>query len=477
VSASPLDIHFIAIGGTGMAPLACLLKQLGHEVRGSDAPLYPPMSDLLADHGIEPMVGFDPDHLEPAPDLVIVGNAIPRQNPEAAAAEERDLPRLSMPQALSRFFLAERKPLVLAGTHGKTTTTSMAAWVYSDCGTDPGYLVGGVPLNLPSSFRIGTGERFIVEGDEYNAAYFDRGPKFLHYRPETIVLTSVEYDHTDLYPDPESILAAYRKLIGIVPPDGRVIACGDSAEVRRLASEARCPVTFYGLGDENELRPLGPIEADSHGSRFRLPDPEGGEVEIYLPVPGAHNVSNALSVWAAATGDGLPAAKVAGSLSRFRGVKRRLEVLGSAEGITVVDDFAHHPTAVRESLRALRQRHPGARLVSLYEPRSLSAGRRIFREGYEEAFSVADVVILAPVFHAARLSDDERIDLDDLVARLERRGVEAKACADVEGVFESYLETARHGDVVVTMSSGAFGGMPYRIRAALVDHMASARMP
>jgi len=476
VPESPLEIHCIAIGGTGMAPLACLLQQAGHHVRGSDQPLYPPMSDLLAHHGIEPMVGFDPSHLEPPPDLVIVGNAVPRQNVEAMEAEARDLPRLSMPQTLARFFLAQRRPLVVAGTHGKTTTTSIAAWVYTACGADPGFLIGGMPHNLPDSFRIGEGPRFIIEGDEYNAAYFDRGPKFLHYLPQTLILTSVEYDHTDLYPDPESILEVYRRLIALLPPDGRLIACGDSVEILELVRQAPCDVTLYGFGLNNDVRPLGAVDAGPHGSRFQLPDGTGGRLEITLPVSGDHNLANALAVWAAARADGLPAAAVADALSRFQGVKRRLEALTTGDGVTVIDDFAHHPTAVRESLRALRQRHPQARLVALFEPRSLSAGRNLFLEPYKEAFSHADIVLFAPIFHAARLADDDRLDLDALIAALRRQGVQAEACASVDEVLDNYLAVAAEGDVVVTMSSGDFERLPHRIQAVTEDHLASAKI-
>ena len=239
-----LDIYFMAIGGTGMAPLACLLQAQGHRVRGTDGPLYPPMSTLLAQAGIHPSVGYDPAHLDPRPDLVVIGNAIHRNNPEALEAERLGLPILSMPQALARFFLEHHRPLVVAGTHGKTTTTAMAAWVWSDCGRDPGYLIGGAPRNLPGSFREGSGDRFVVEGDEYNAAYFDRGAKFLHYRPETLILTSAEYDHADLYATPEALFDAFARLVDLLPPGGRLVACGDIPKVRELAAQARCPVVF-----------------------------------------------------------------------------------------------------------------------------------------------------------------------------------------------------------------------------------------
>jgi len=469
-----LSIHLIAIGGSGMAPLACLLKGRGHRVTGSDGPLYPPMSSLLAEAGIVPFEGYDPSRLEPAPDLVVVGNAVTRHNPEAVEAERRGLPVLSMPQALARFFLAERRPLVVAGTHGKTTTTALAAWVLEDCGAEPGFLVGGLPRNLPVSFREGRGERFVIEGDEYNAAYFDRGPKFLHYRPETLILTSAEHDHADLYPRHEDLLAAYGRLVELVPADGLAVVDGDSPEVRRLAERARSRVLFYGLGAGNDLAPAGPIEpvretavAGRSGSRFRIVDPEAGEVEVVLPMAGAYNVANALAVWAAVRRDGLPAEAVAASLGRFAGVARRQEELGSPGGVTVVDDFAHHPTAVAETLAGLRQRYAGSPLAVLFEPRSLTAGRSFFFDRYVEAFAAADRVLFAPIFYAERFAAAELLDLPRLAAELRRRGVEASVAPGIDELLDHAVVSAEPGDVLVCMSSGSFGAVPRRLLAAL----------
>lgn len=467
-SDSSLDIHFVAIGGTGMAPLACLLRALGHRVRGSDGPLYPPMSTLLQEAGIEPMVGYDPSHLEPHPDLVVIGNAVPRTNPEAAATREQELPQLSMPQALARFLLADRKPLVVAGTHGKTTTTAMAAWAYSRCGADPGYLIGGVPKDLEQSFRVGSGERFVIEGDEYNAAYFDRGPKFLHYLPHTLILTSVEYDHADLYPTPEALLQVYRELVALLPPDGLLVAFGDSPEVRAVAKGAGCKVCFYGLGDHNDVFPRR-LRATAAGPRFVLVDPEEGEIEVSLAVPGEHNLTNALAVWAAGRHDRLPAADLAAALAEFRGVKRRLETLGTENGVTVVDDFAHHPTAVEKSLQGLRQAFPERRLVVAFEPRSLTGGRGMFFEAYLRGFAHADTVLLAPIFHAGRLADEDRLDLDTLSRALGERGVAARTVSSTEEMLATILAEGRSGDVVVTMSSGSFEGLPHRLLEGFRD--------
>ena len=463
----PLDIHFIAIGGTGMAPLACLLQEMGHQVRGSDNPLYPPMSTLLNAAGIEPMVGFDIAHLDPIPDLVVVGNAVPRHNPQALETERLGIERISMPQALSRFFLMQRLPLVVAGTHGKTTTTSMASWIYTACGKDPGFLVGGVPRNLGRSFHQGTGQRFIIEGDEYNAAYFDRGAKFLHYRPETAILTSVEYDHADLYPDPESLLAAYEAYVALPPEDGLVVACGDSPEVRKVAAEARCPVVFYGLEEHNDLRPAGPVTSGPEGSRFAVQDPEFGEIEIHLPMSGLHNVCNLLAVWAVARRDGLDPRAVADAFARFQGIKRRLDEVGSHAGITVIDDFAHHPTAVGKTIAALRAQFPERRIVVAFEPRSLTAGRSFFFEAYLDAFRDADRIFLAPLFHAQRLSSENRLDIEGLAATLSDRGVETTCTTSNEELLAKVLGEARPGDVLVTMSSGKFDDLPPRLLAGL----------
>jgi len=467
VKSAKLDIYFLAIGGTGMAPLACLLQEQGHRVRGTDGPLYPPMSTLLERAGIRPHEGYDPAHLEPRPDLMVIGNAIHRSNPEAVEAERLGLPIVSMPQALARFLLARHRSLVVTGTHGKTTTTALAAWVYTACGRDPGYLIGGAPCGLPASFHDGAGDRFIVEGDEYNAAYFDRGPKFLHYQPETLLLTSVEYDHADLYPSPETLWDAYARLLALLPEDGYLIACGDSLKVRELAAGARCRTLFYGLGESNDLHPLGGIEALPEASRFRVRDAEAGEVEISLPLAGDYNVSNALAVWAAARRDGLPAAEVASALARFQGVKRRLEELGTVRGVTVVDDFAHHPTAVEKTLTALRQRYPGRRLVVLFEPRSLTAGRGFFFEPYRRAFAGADRVLFAPTFHSGRLAPEERLDFGALAEELTASGVPTTLCADNGEVLRQALAEATAGSVLATMSSGSFEGMPQRLMEGL----------
>jgi len=465
----PLHLHLVAIGGTGMAPLACLLQAQGHRVTGSDGPLYPPMSGLLEAAGIRPLVGYSAAHLTPAPDVVVIGNAVRRDNPEAIEAERLGLTKLSMPEALARFFLADRQPLVVAGTHGKTTTSAMAAWVWSECGRDPGFLIGGVPIDLGVSFRRGGGPRFVIEGDEYNAAYFDRGAKFLHYRPETLLVTSVEYDHADLYPSHQALLASYARLIALVPESGLIVACGDSADLRALAGAARAPVVFYGEDEANAVRLLGSPTADSAGIRFRLRDENGEERELAMPLWGVHNAVNALAVWAAGRRDGLGAAELAAALARFRGVKRRQELLADHHGIVVVDDFAHHPTAVEKTLASMRMRFPGRRLLACFEPRSLTAGRSFLLAGYARAFAVADGAYFAPIFHRDRLAPEDRLDLAALAADLSAAGTPCVLAEDLDALRERVLADLGPGDVVLTMSSGSFGGLPRRLADAVLS--------
>jgi len=424
------------------------------------------MSTLLAEAGIQPFVGFSPAHLSPRPDLVVVGNAVPRSNVEAVETERLDLDRLSMPEALARFFLADRRPLVVAGTHGKTTTSSMAAWVYSACGADPGFLVGGVPVDLGTSFRRGGGARFVVEGDEYNAAYFDRGAKFLHYKPETLILTSVEHDHVDLYPTHGELLDAYARLVSLVPERGLVIACADSPGVREIVADARAPVRFYGASAAADVRFAAPPEHDERGARFRVVERGGGTHEVRLGVWGEHNAVNALAVWAAARRDGLEPEAIAAAFADFHGVKRRQELVARAGGIEVLDDFAHHPTAVDKTLESLRARYGARRLVVCFEPRSLSAGRAAFHEGYRAAFRWADRVHLAPLFHRDRLAPEDRLDLAALAAELAAAGIETTLADSIDALAARVTDELATGDVIVTMSSGAFGGLAARIGRA-----------
>jgi UDP-N-acetylmuramate: L-alanyl-gamma-D-glutamyl-meso-diaminopimelate ligase len=422
------------------------------------------MSLLLERAGIRPFLGFDPSHLEPPPDLVIVGNAVHRNNVEAVAAEAKGLPRLSMPEALARFFLADRRPLVVAGTHGKTTSTALAAWSLVSAGKDPGFLVGGLPLNLEESFRKGQGPCFVIEGDEYNAAYFDRGPKFLHYRPESVLWTSLEHDHVDLYPTFEALERAFSQLVELVPSAGTLVAWADSESVVRLLPRSRGRVVTYGFSPQADVQILETPRVIPSGMAFELRDLDGTAYELELGVWGTQNVLNATGVWTLLrAAEGLPPRVLATSFRSFRGVARRQQLLGEVGGITVLDDFAHHPTAVFRTIEAVRDRFPGHRILVAFEPRSSTAGRAFLRGAYLQAFSSAAVVVLAPLFHRDRLPPEDRLDTAALAADLTSRGIRATACASLDEVEAVLVNEARPGDAVVFMSSGSFGGLPHRL--------------
>jgi UDP-N-acetylmuramate: L-alanyl-gamma-D-glutamyl-meso-diaminopimelate ligase len=468
--AGPRTFYLIAIGGTAMTPLASLLAARGERVLGSDGPLYPPMSDRLAALGIEVRPAWSAANVTPDVTHVVVGNLARADNPELLEAERRGLPVASMPETLRTELLAGRHPVVVAGTHGKTTTTALTAWLLAAAGRDPGFLVGGEPLNLGVPARVGTGPAFVVEGDEYSTSYADKGPKFLHYAPRTFVLTSVEFDHADLFPDFPAVKAAFRRGVEIVPPDGRIVAFADDPNVREAVQGAAAPVTLYSLEDETADLFAGGLLESAAGLRFRIL--RGGEplLDAALPLSGRHNAANALAAVAVALGFGLSPAEIAAGLASFRGVKRRMEVLGSAGGVTVVDDFAHHPTAVASTLDGAVRRFPGRRLWAAFEPRSMTAGRADFAGPYLEALSKADAVALAAPFHAARLSrpgGPGALDAEALVAKLRARGRPALTAASPEALLATLLPELRPGDVVVSMSSGAFGGFPSRLLAAL----------
>jgi len=457
------SFYLIAIGGTAMTPLAALLVEKGERVLGSDLPLYPPMSDRLEALGIEVLPGFDARNVPPRVDRVVVGNLAGKDNPELVAALSRGLPVASMPETLRTEFLAGRHPVVVAGTHGKTTTTALTAWLLAAAGRSPGYLVAGEPRNFPSPSAIGTGEAFVVEGDEYSTSWEDKGPKFLHYAPRTFLLTSIEFDHADLYADLDAVKEAFRAGVAIVPPDGRIVACGDDPNVRDVLGEARARVVLYGLGDgpDLDLRAAG-IEEGPEGTRFVVQPRGRAPFEVRSPLAGRHNVANALAALAAGEGLGVPAERLAAGLPSFLGVKRRLEVRGTAGGVTVVDDFAHHPTAVATTLAGAKRRFAGRRVWGVFEPRSLTAGRADFLEPYVAALGEADAVAIAAPYHAARLSRPGApgaLDVADLVSRLGAKGREAFSAPDADALAAGLLSRLAPGDVVVVMSSGAFGGL------------------
>jgi UDP-N-acetylmuramate: L-alanyl-gamma-D-glutamyl-meso-diaminopimelate ligase len=460
-----VKVHLIAACGVGMSALAALLRAAGHDVTGSDENVYPPASTLLAELGIPVLPGWDPARLDGA-DLVVCGNAVRRTNVEAEAAEARGLRMVSFPQALGELFLAGRRPVVVAGTHGKTTSSAMLAWVLARTGRDPGFLIGGAPPDLGGSAAVGTGPWFVVEGDEYDSAYFDKRPKFVHYRPEVVLLTAVEFDHADIYRDLEHVKEAFRTLLGLLPPDGALVACGDFPHALDVVG-GRGRLRQFGLGEANPWRVTDLV--DDALTRFAVRE-RGREVcRVALQVPGAINARNALGVLLVAADLGLGWREAADALGEFRGVRRRQEVVGEVGGVTVVDDFAHHPTAVAGTLAALRLRYPGRRLRAVFEPRSNTSRRRVFQREFCDALAAADEVVLAAVF--AKESDpippEERLAPETIVAELAGRGVPARLVDGVAAIRDYVVESARPGDVVVCMSNGAFGGLPRLVVEAL----------
>jgi UDP-N-acetylmuramate: L-alanyl-gamma-D-glutamyl-meso-diaminopimelate ligase len=460
-------VHLVGVGGTGMGSFAGLLQAAGYRVTGSDQNLYPPMSTELARWGIEAMTPYGPANLDRArPDLVVVGNVVRRENPEAAAMRERGLPAVSFPQALGDLFIAPRHGCVVVGTHGKTTATAMLAAVLLHAGRDPSLLVGGVALDFGQSFRLGKGPHFVVEGDEYDTAYFDKGPKFLHYRPRTAIFTSCELDHADIYRDQAHYESAFERFADLLPPEGFLAACAGWESVARIARRARCPVETYSATAPADWQARG-LALGPDGARFELARRGAALARVHLPVGGAHNVENALGVAAAAAALGLSPDEIARGLAAFRGVKRRQEVRGVAGGVTVMDDFAHHPTATARTLEAVASRWPAARLLACFEPRSNTSRRSLHQREYAAAFpGAAAVYLLRPAPHD-QVPESERLDVDRLARDIAARGTPARACASVEEMVEAVAAEARPGDVVLAMSNGAFGGIWEKLLARL----------
>ncbi len=465
------DVYFVGICGTGMGSLAGLFKHAGFRVRGSDQHVYPPMSTRLEKEGITVDQGYDPAHLDPPPDLVVIGNACTPTHPEAAFARDRRLVQQSFPEALAHFFLKERRSLVVAGTHGKTTTTGMLIHVFRHLGYDPGFLVGGVMQHENTSYHPGSGPHFIVEGDEYDSAYFDKRPKFMHYRPASAIVTSMELDHTDIYPDWPAYRQAFASFASTVSRDGALVLCSDYPAVANLADHTEAPVFYYGLkprpGFAERYIRAERTSLDHGGQTFSLFYDDCTLTDVYLPMHGDHNLSNATAVCALAMAEGIAAKDLPEAFRTYRGMKRRQEVRDEIAGVLVLDDFAHHPTAVRETLKAVKQAYPSRRLIAVFEPRSNSSRRRDFQDVYVEAFDAAQEVILsAPPFR----HNDARenfLDIDGLVQTITRRGIPAQAFTAPDDVLAHLVKRARPGDVVLIMSNGGFGGLHDKFLRAL----------
>jgi UDP-N-acetylmuramate: L-alanyl-gamma-D-glutamyl-meso-diaminopimelate ligase len=464
----PQRIHLIGVCGTAMATLAALLKSRGHQVQGSDQQVYPPMSDFLVAEGIKTFSGYSADNVTADIDLVVVGNAISRGNTELETVLERKLRYCSLPEAIRDHFLWGARSVVLAGTHGKTTTTSLTGWLLTHGGLDPSMLVGGIALNFGSqgsSYRVGKGRDFVIEGDEYDSAFFDKTAKFLKYLPDIAVINNIEFDHADIYADLEAVLVAFRRLVRLVPRNGLLLIGADSPHAKALVPTAVSPVETFGL-DETATWRGSAIEHRDGLTQFDV-HREGrlfGRFES--PLLGVHNVRNALAAIAVGTRVGIPQQTLAEGLRQFRGIKRRLETVGVANGVTVLDDFAHHPTAVHETLSALRTGYPGRRLWAVFEPRSASSCRRVFQDDFAKAFGAADEIVLAAVFRST-LPEAERLSAEQLVDDLSRQGRHARHIPEIDDIVSTIARERRDGDVVVLMSNGGFGGIHGKLLQAL----------
>jgi len=458
----------MGICGTGMAGLAGLLKAQGYHVTGSDQSVYPPMSHFLEHLLIPVMEGYRPENLHPVPDLVIVGNVITRFNPEAVELSRLSIAYLSMPQALQAFAMRGKRNVVICGTHGKTTTSSLIAWVLRQGGKDPGFMIGGIPLNFGENFRRGEGPYFVIEGDEYDTAFFDKGPKFLHYSPHIAILTSIEFDHADIYRDLEHVIESFRRFIRIIPPEGLLIANGDDPIVREESRKALCPVVTYGFVGDSIWRAanIAYTRDQTHLKVFK----NGKEsMTVSTPLYGRHNISNLLSSVALAQSLGIDPSALQEALRTFRGVKRRQEVVGDVQGVLVLDDFAHHPTAVAETIRAVRERYTGRRLIAIFEPRSNSSRRRVFQKTYSASFDLADLILIPDPPLMEKIPPAERFSSRELVEDLNQRGLEALRLPDTDALLEEALQRCRSGDVILCMSNGGFDNLPTRLLKRLGD--------
>jgi len=455
-------LHLIGIGGSAMAPVAGMLREHGFRVTGSDTGVYPPASTLLESLGISFYNTFDAAHLHPAPDLVVVGNIIARGNPELEEVLDRKIPYRSMPEIIEEVFLPGKHSMVVSGTHGKTTTTAMLAWIFHVAGKRPNFLVGGVAENFGKSYGLGGGDEFILEGDEYETAIWDRGPKFFHYHPDDLIVTSLEYDHADIYPDFEAYQLAFRRLVNLVPRRGRVVIWGDTEEsgpaLRRAAEKAFCPVETYGFGPGNDWIASG-LAVEGETMRFTAANQGNVLGKFALTATGRHNVLNAMAALIVAQGRGIGAEEIAKALATFRSVKRRMDVKGEIGGVLVVDDFAHHPTAVKATIEAARERWPGRRLWAILEPRSNSMRRKVFQDALPKALALGDRVVLGGVFRAQRLGDENRLDPESVAASVRALGKDARVFPSSEAIADHVGREAKPGDLLLIMSNGSFDGL------------------
>ena len=465
-------VHLIGICGTAMASLAGMLREKGHRVTGSDTAAYPPMSDQLRAMGIPILEPYAAANLDPRPDLVVVGNAISRGNAELERVLDERIPMTSMAALIHDEFLLDRERYVVCGTHGKTTTTSMLAWIFEvaaryEAKWAPSFLIGGVAENFGSSFRVREGSRpFVLEGDEYDTAFFDKGPKFLHYFPDVAVLTHVEFDHADIYADLNAVKTAFRRMVNLIPKRGRLVAFDASENVSECCAKAFCKVERYGFTELAHWR-IRDLKHENGGSTWRLERAGEFFAQLRLPMAGEHNALNATAAAAVAAGQGVPVEAIIEALGSFRSVKRRLEVRAEVKGVTVIDDFAHHPTAIRETLRALRASYPGRRLWAVLEPRSNTLRRNVFERELVESLAAADEVVLAGVFKSDAIPEAERLEPGHVISALNGRNVPAKLCADADVIVSEVAPRVLPGDVVAILSNGGFGGIYEKLPRAI----------
>ena len=467
-----MRIYLLGIAGTGMGSFAGLLRKAGHEVTGSEGEgVYPPMSDKLAEWQIPYFIGYRKENFANAfggrgIELAVVGNVIRAENPEARAVRRMGIPHLSFPEALGELFLADKHGVVIVGTHGKTTTTSLMASVLMTAGREPSLLVGGVPLDFNEGFRSGSGPHFVIEGDEYDTAYFDKGPKFLHYRPRTAIFTGAEFDHADIYRDLPHYESAFERFVAILPDDGFLATCTTFANWRRITESVKCKMETYSASAPAQWTQRG-LTLGPAGAQFEVLFQGRPDARVTLPSAGRHNVENALGVWAACRALGLSGDETARGFAGFKGVKRRQELRGVARGVAVIDDFAHHPTAVRETIAAVAAQYPGRRLIAVFEPRSNTAMRKIHQDEYAHAFAGAALAIISQPTALAKVPEAERVDAKKMAADIAAAGTPCRWMGSPDAIVEALAAEAREGDVILVMSNGAFGGLHGKLLAAL----------
>jgi UDP-N-acetylmuramate: L-alanyl-gamma-D-glutamyl-meso-diaminopimelate ligase len=455
------SVHFVGICGTAMAAAAVAMREKGFHVTGSDQNVYPPMSTFLQERKIELMSGYSEANLARKPDLVIIGNAISRGNPEAEVALEKRLRSWSLPELLKEFFMRGKRSIVVAGTHGKTTTTSLLTWVFEQSGLNPSYLIGGIPNNLGQGARFTDSEWFIIEGDEYDTAFFDKRSKFVHYLPEVAIVNNLEMDHADIFNSVGDIQLAFKRFINLIPRNGLLLGNGDDANLTSLLNVTHCPVKRFGLGDDNAVRAFN-LRYGPTATEFEIPS-----FKFHLDMVGELNVRNALAVIGVAKHCGLSNKQIQAAFSTFRGIKRRMEVRGISGGVTVVDDFGHHPTAIRETLRALRIKYPKNKLWAIFEPRSNTTRRNIFQNEMVTAFADADAVILAQVARLELLAPSERLDTVKLMADLSAGGKPAHYLPDADAIVRHVGGLVQPGDVICVFSNGGFGSIHEKLLARM----------